>query len=111
MRIIKHGRDPYAGEIQRSKCLWCKTEFEWETSEARIVQDPRDGNYYEIACPVCERIHTKAIKAVEIFQMTRQGDEMMDDDDKREYQPGEERSERGLNEVLVASYTRARIRT
>ena len=68
MRIIKRGRDPSAGEIHRSKCLWCKTEFEWETSEARIVQDPRDGNYYEIACPVCRRIHTKAIERLRYFR-------------------------------------------
>ena len=68
MRIIEHGRDPSAGEIHRSKCLWCKTVFEWETNEARIVQDPRDGNYYEIACPVCRRLRTKAIEPLRYFR-------------------------------------------
>ena len=60
MRIIKHGRDPSAGETHRSECRWCKTVFEWETIEARTVPDQRDGDYYEIACPVCKRLHTKA---------------------------------------------------
>lgn len=60
MRIIKHGRDPTTGAHYESKCLNCKTVFEWHTGEARLKPDARDGDYYEVNCPVCSRLVTKA---------------------------------------------------
>lgn len=53
MKIIKHGCDPKAGEHFKSTCCSCSTKFEWHTGEARFVPDYRDGNYYEVKCPVC----------------------------------------------------------
>jgi PHP family Zn ribbon phosphoesterase len=61
MRIIKHGRDPRAGAIHKLKCVSCKTVFEFEAHEAKTVPDDRDGDFYQIACPVCDRLCTKNI--------------------------------------------------
>ena len=60
MRIIKHGRDPAAGASFKTKCFSCRTVFEWHTHEAILRPDNRDGDYYEIACPVCKRLCTQA---------------------------------------------------
>ena len=61
MRIIKHGKDPLSAKPHRVKCRNCKTVFEFTASEAVVRPDWRDGDYYEIACPVCKRAVTKAI--------------------------------------------------
>lgn len=61
MRIIKHGKDPKAGAHYKTKCNTCKTVFEWHTGEARVMPDSRDGDYYEVKCPVCMRACTKAM--------------------------------------------------
>lgn len=59
MRIIKHGRDPKAGAHYKSTCRMCKTRFEWHTGEAVLRPDARDGDYYEVKCPVCEGLVTR----------------------------------------------------
>lgn len=59
IRIIKHGTPPDCGAIFKTKCLNCRTVFEWDTGEAQLKPDPRDGDYYEIPCPVCGRACTK----------------------------------------------------
>lgn len=61
MRIIKHGRDPKAGSFYKTTCLSCRTKFEWHTGEATIVPDLRDGDYYDVVCPVCGRHCTQNV--------------------------------------------------
>ncbi|QNH21245.1 hypothetical protein HEP73_02159 [Xanthomonas sp. GW] len=61
MHIIKRGRDPSAGEHHRSTCRRCGTKFEWHTGEATVLPDHRDGDYYQVICPVCSHAVTKAI--------------------------------------------------
>ena len=53
MKIIKEGRDPRCGYTVISVCHNCKTEFEWNTNEAVLVPDQRDGDYYKLSCPLC----------------------------------------------------------
>jgi len=60
MKILKRG-----DKVERERafvltCSACKTEIECTTSEMRLQPDPRDGDYYEIACPVCDRPITQA---------------------------------------------------
>ena len=59
MRIIKHGKDPKVGAHFKTKCRMCKTVFEWHTGESTLRPDPRDGNYYEVKCPVCGHLCTQ----------------------------------------------------
>ena len=61
MKIIKHGRDPSKSDPIRVTDLNCGTVFEFTSDEATVRPDPRDGDYYEVKCPVCGRLVTKAI--------------------------------------------------
>lgn len=52
MRIIRPGKEPRNKEY-RTTCGNCDCHFEFVASEAKEVQDQRDGDYLEIACPTC----------------------------------------------------------
>ncbi len=60
MKIINRGSDPLAAPI-RSTCTRCYTEIEFLPSEAKHVSDQRDGDFYQIKCPVCPAIITHAV--------------------------------------------------
>jgi len=55
VEIISKGI-PDAERKYFATCSKCKTSFSFKKGEARLVYDRRDGNYLEIACPVCPRI-------------------------------------------------------
>lgn len=60
MRILKLGKT--AGDTKfKCTCNGCGTVMEFLKSESKYVNDPRDGDYYEIQCPVCPRRITKAV--------------------------------------------------
>lgn len=59
MNIIKRGTRREDKEY-RATCDACGTIFELKASEARFIPDSRDGNYYEIECPVCNTLVTIA---------------------------------------------------
>lgn len=59
MRIIKQGKNPQDRPF-RSTCRYCRTEFEWLPSEATLVWDQRDGNFYSLDCPTCGKQVTKS---------------------------------------------------
>ena len=61
MEIIKRGSLPAEREHQ-SICTNCGTIFKFKQGEARFHDDQRDGAYLAIACPVCQRTVTKAVK-------------------------------------------------
>jgi uncharacterized C2H2 Zn-finger protein len=59
MKIISRGNPPDDKPI-RFECSHCNTVFEATREEARVVPDERDGWYWFIGCPVCNRVVTKA---------------------------------------------------
>lgn len=60
MRVIRKGIPPE--EMEHSiKCRKCTTVFAFLRREARRVEDQRDGDYLEIACPVCGEKATQAV--------------------------------------------------
>jgi len=58
MKIIKRGSDPRTEPIQAT-CRNCQTIFEFHLMEAKYSSDQRDGDFYSIACPVCNQTVTK----------------------------------------------------
>lgn len=52
MKIIKQGQDPQATPL-RATCTRCHTQIEFHPIEAKYIADQRDGDFYQIACPVC----------------------------------------------------------
>lgn len=52
VEIIRRGELPEL-EKHEATCARCKTEFRFEAREARLVPDPRDGDFYQIGCPIC----------------------------------------------------------
>jgi len=58
VEIIKRGDLP-GDPTHVVTCRHCKTEFRFNESDAREITDWRDGDYLEIACPVCNRNCTK----------------------------------------------------
>lgn len=63
MRIVKMGKPP-GDEKFKCKCNGCGTVVEFLKGEAKYINDQRDGNYYEVQCPVCPRRITKAAPKV-----------------------------------------------
>ncbi|GGZ22049.1 hypothetical protein GCM10011273_03580 [Asticcacaulis endophyticus] len=59
MEIISRGQHPEK-TVHKVTCQNCKTIFEFEQHEANHAFDKRDGNYYEIDCPVCSKKVTKS---------------------------------------------------
>jgi len=53
VRVINKGHDPARGWLVTSACRRCGTEFEWNTQEGAYRSDQRDGDFYEVGCPVC----------------------------------------------------------
>lgn len=62
MKIISRGQTPDLKPI-RFECTHCKTVFEATQQETTFVPDQRDGNFWQVACPVCARLVTKAVKS------------------------------------------------
>ena len=58
MKIITPGRLPDLIEI-RATCNHCKTVFEFTPREATLRSDQRDGDYYEVHCPLCGKVVTR----------------------------------------------------
>lgn len=56
MKVIKHG-DRVPRQI-RTECSGCGCEFEFGRDEAKLIDDPRDGDFYSISCPDCNRLCT-----------------------------------------------------
>lgn len=61
MRIIKQGVPPETKEIEAT-CRNCDTVFAFLQIEAKRVNDQRDGDFWSIACPVCAKQVTKAVR-------------------------------------------------
>lgn len=54
MKIIQPGNKP--SSVVRFNCTWCGCVFEAEKDlEAVRVFDQRDGDFWQCACPTCER--------------------------------------------------------
>lgn len=61
MRVIKIGVKKSEPDTEIvTTCRECDTQFGFLPSEAKLVNDNRDGDYYEIFCPVCSIKVTKA---------------------------------------------------
>jgi uncharacterized C2H2 Zn-finger protein len=60
VKIIKRGEVPDLKPI-RFECSHCTSVFEATRQEARRVSDQRDGDYWDVRCPVCTRQVTKAV--------------------------------------------------
>lgn len=61
VRIISEGVPPCQVEHQ-VQCNQCKTVFAFTIREAKMHYDFRDGDYMEIACPVCNGAVTKSVR-------------------------------------------------
>jgi hypothetical protein len=59
MRIIERGT-PEAMREHEARCSKCKTKFAFAEHEAKRVLDQRDGDYFEVSCPVCSNGVTKS---------------------------------------------------
>lgn len=58
MKIIQRGTDPKSTPI-RATCNNCQTVFEFHPIEAKYSYDQREGDFYSIDCPVCNKTVTK----------------------------------------------------
>ena len=54
IQIIQRGVLPAAIRY-KTKCRHCNTIFSFLKSDARLTEDPRDGDFYTIKCPVCSK--------------------------------------------------------
>jgi hypothetical protein len=54
IKIVRRGELPEE-KIYRGTCSYCKTEFTFNGSDGKFRSDQRDGDYYEIDCPLCCR--------------------------------------------------------
>lgn len=61
MKIIHKGVSPDSKPV-RFECAKCKTVFETSRIEAKYVNGQRDGDFWQHACPVCQRLCTSAAK-------------------------------------------------
>lgn len=59
VHIIERGTPPGDEPIE-TKCRRCTTKFSFTEGEAKRIPDQRDGDYLEIACPVCSASVTVA---------------------------------------------------
>lgn len=58
--IVERGT-PNADKLYTPRCRHCSTVFSFNRSDARFVDDQRDGPALAIGCPVCsEEIWVKA---------------------------------------------------
>jgi PHP family Zn ribbon phosphoesterase len=55
MKIIREGKLPETRTYEAT-CSNCKCVFEFTPPEANLISDPRDGNYFQVACPTCSRL-------------------------------------------------------
>lgn len=62
MKVIKQGTDPSTQPIHAT-CSNCKTEVEFLPHEARYSSDQRDGDFYSVDCPTCNRTITKNVSS------------------------------------------------
>jgi len=60
MKILSFGNIQVDSQPFALTCNACKTVIETCIGEMTKQWDQRDGNYYEIKCPVCDRMITKA---------------------------------------------------
>ena len=60
MKIIKEGVDP-ATQPMYATCSRCRTQIQFLPGEASYHSDQRDGDFYQIKCPVCPAMITKNI--------------------------------------------------
>lgn len=54
-------RTPPAEKVFDVACLHCRSELRFTRSEATYHPDQRDGDYLQIACPVCGHSVTKGL--------------------------------------------------
>jgi uncharacterized protein with PIN domain len=59
--IIKRGTDPREQPINTT-CSRCKTEFSFHEADAKRVTDQRDGDYFDLPCPVCGKSCTVSLQ-------------------------------------------------
>ena len=67
MKIIIKGdnKKPWAGF--KTKCHACESILELENSDSpKLVSDSRDGDYYELGCPICSKTITLDAQMVRI---------------------------------------------
>jgi phage FluMu protein Com len=58
-KILRQGKLPEK-ELFEISCDNCKTLFQFERQEAKLVPDQRDGDFLEIDCPFCHKRQTVA---------------------------------------------------
>lgn len=52
MEILRRGSTA-ADAYHTVTCAHCSSLLRFQRKEAKLVEDQRDGDYYEIRCPVC----------------------------------------------------------
>jgi deoxyribodipyrimidine photolyase-like uncharacterized protein len=52
MKIIKAGTKP-KDRKHKTTCGHCRTTFEFLEGEAKLINDFRDGDYFDVECPYC----------------------------------------------------------
>ena len=62
MQIIKRGQVPEEKELEAT-CLRCTTVIRFRAGEAKYVDDQRDGDFYQIECPVCKSLITRYVRS------------------------------------------------
>lgn len=62
IRIIKPGRSAELERVHKIQCRWCTCVFEFQSKDANLISDQRDGDYYEINCPDCKKKETTPFK-------------------------------------------------
>ncbi len=52
MKILKKGT-PETERVFHGSCR-CGTEVEFKQREGKVTYDQRDGDFIEVACPICQ---------------------------------------------------------
>lgn len=61
MRVIRQGQDPRLTPVTCT-CAQCRSEIEFLPHEAKLVSDQREGDFYQLMCPVCSSTITRDVR-------------------------------------------------
>lgn len=61
MRVIRRGVIPQM-QTHEVTCMHCKSDLEFHELEALRITDLREGDYFQLTCPVCHGLIAKAVK-------------------------------------------------
>ena len=60
IEVVELGTPPDQVEYE-TRCQKCQSKLKFKRSDAKYVNDQRDGDYLTVECPVCKNLVTKSL--------------------------------------------------